>query len=232
MLLRIAAILIAGALAASAQEGKPDFAPSDEVHISAAGTVANSVTSHPDYWVARGFDLRSIIATVCDFDPERVEIPVSLAGKSYDFALVPPQAESDETIHRLVRDAIEKRFHLAIARETRTMDVYVLTAPNGPSPALKSRPSPPPASNSIASLEIRGGSIHGANVTTALLATTLEGFLHKPVVDETTLQGVYDFDAAGPVEDLQRTLRERLGLELTPARRDITMLVVRPQPQT
>ena len=59
---------------------------------------------------------------------------------------------------------------------------------------------------------------------------TLEQALDRPVLDETGLTGRYDI---GLREDLSSTsefieqLRMQLGLALTPARRDVPMLVVR-----
>jgi uncharacterized protein (TIGR03435 family) len=53
-----------------------------------------------------------------------------------------------------------------------------------------------------------------------------------PVIDETGLTGSYDFDlhwngrSNNQNQEIQRALKEQLGLELVPARRSIEMLVV------
>ena len=62
----------------------------------------------------------------------------------------------------------------------------------------------------------------------------LEESLDRPVVDETNLKGAYDLSihstggGTGGTESLLEILQNRLGLVLTPTRRDIEMLVVTP----
>jgi uncharacterized protein (TIGR03435 family) len=61
----------------------------------------------------------------------------------------------------------------------------------------------------------------------------LEEGLHRPVVDETGLTGYYDFQVQGEArttEEFLAMLRDQLGLLVTPARRGIEMIVVRPLP--
>jgi uncharacterized protein (TIGR03435 family) len=79
-----------------------------------------------------------------------------------------------------------------------------------------------------------GGSLNGVNQGIESIAANLEGFLGKPVVNETKLTNHYDFqllwDETG-AEDATRgrivaAVREQLGLEVTPAKRPIEVLVV------
>jgi uncharacterized protein (TIGR03435 family) len=58
----------------------------------------------------------------------------------------------------------------------------------------------------------------------------LEGTLDRPVIDETNLDGAYELDIRTEAESGEQFLHalcERLGLAATPARRSVTMLVVR-----
>jgi uncharacterized protein (TIGR03435 family) len=68
--------------------------------------------------------------------------------------------------------------------------------------------------------------------TAAKLAETLPNWMNKPVVDETGLTGLYDFELEyrddGPAM-LRDGLKEKYGLVLTPAKRTIKMLVVEPK---
>lgn len=59
-------------------------------------------------------------------------------GARYDFVFVPPQPEEEEIIRRQVREAVGKYFHVTIAPEIRSMDVYVVTAQEGKTPPAKS----------------------------------------------------------------------------------------------
>jgi uncharacterized protein (TIGR03435 family) len=75
------------------------------------------------------------------------------------------------------------------------------------------------------------GGISISNGTMGAFCHTLEQVLDRPVVDETGLAGRYDIalpeDQSGTSEFIER-LRTQLGLALTPGRRDVTTLVVRP----
>jgi uncharacterized protein (TIGR03435 family) len=54
--------------------------------------------------------------------------------------------------------------------------------------------------------------------------------LDRPVIDETNLDGLYDFNVRTQAENGERFLHalcDQLGLAATPARRNVTMLVVR-----
>lgn len=58
----------------------------------------------------------------------------------------------------------------------------------------------------------------------------LEDGLHRPVVDETGLTGIYDFKVKGEArttEEFLGMLRDQLGLVVTPGRRSIGVLAVR-----
>jgi len=74
---------------------------------------------------------------------------------------------------------------------------------------------------------IRGMS---ATSTVAQLCEMLEATLDRPVIDETNLDGLYDFNVRTQTESGERFLQalcDQLGLAATPARRNVTMLVVR-----
>jgi uncharacterized protein (TIGR03435 family) len=59
----------------------------------------------------------------------------------------------------------------------------------------------------------------------------LEEGLHRPVINETGLAGSYDFQVQGEprsTEEFLDMLRDQSGIALTPTRRDIEVIVVRP----
>ena len=101
------------------------------------GDNATCAASGLDYWSARGFDLKSLIAQVYDLDVSRVDFPdVDATRRRYDVAVVLPRKENEAEMKRLVQEAFQAQFKLSITPESRPMDVYVMTAPNGPGPAL------------------------------------------------------------------------------------------------
>ena len=104
------------------------------------------------------------------------------------------------------------------------MDVYRLVRIEGPAPALNVAQGE--------AFSSRGGrdSYTATAVTGAHLAKWLEGRMGRPVLDGTGLDGHYDvsitWDPDVP-DDLQRVLREQLGLILEDGRATVEILVVR-----
>jgi uncharacterized protein (TIGR03435 family) len=67
------------------------------------------------------------------------------------------------------------------------------------------------------------------NGTANDFCNTLEANLDRPVVNETNLQGEFRFRVASPegaVNEFHEQLREKLGLEITPATRSVELLIL------
>jgi uncharacterized protein (TIGR03435 family) len=110
---------------------------------------------------------------------------------------------------------------------------FQFSLPDGEPPTPESFRSRYPTPESMRNAIVSGGSIGGISISNGTMdefCGTLEQGLDRPVVDETGLSGRYDIELSGShtgtSEFLQR-LHMQLGLHLTPARRDVTMLVVR-----
>jgi uncharacterized protein (TIGR03435 family) len=224
------------------------FPPSYEIHIVPSEcTECGASWSGPRYQVNEGFDLKAMIAEVYEIDPIRIDLPDSLNdGKRYDFALLLPKEESQQTINHLIQDGIKGQFRLTIAFEVRPMDVYVLTAPNGRVPALKvSRENSNGGSAGTLTVEGNGKvrtedpdevsrsgfSITGISVSDSNMESvcrSLERALGRIVIDDTQLRGDYSFQVrdAHTMDQLLQKLRDRFGLVLTPDQRDVKILVV------
>src|SRR5262249_34908140 len=78
-------------------------------------------------------------------------------------------------------------------------------------------------------LAIRSGSFIGLGQSTAKIAEALENELRVPVLDETGLNGYFDFSAYSSRQGREAALEwvHQLGLELIEANRPIELLVVR-----
>ena len=189
-----------------------------------------STTSAGNYWVARGWDLKSMIAETWHVDKSRLDISTSVdAGERYDFAMVLPHPEGRETIYGYVRQAIPDQFHLHIAREVQPKDVYILTAPNGLSPAVKILPK---VKHGVfgSGMGISDHSLSAHGITMEQLCHVLERPSGRLVVDETQVAGRFDVEVQGEGRgrDAQiAMLRDKVGLVLTPGHRDVEMLAVR-----
>jgi uncharacterized protein (TIGR03435 family) len=205
-----------------------------------------------DHWSARGFDLKSLIAQIDNIDPRQIVLPTSSGPPPrYDLSLTLPEPVSEEAVQHLLLDALRHQFHLTITLGHRTADVYVLSALPTPSRSLQAHRSAP-ASNSLlkqAALEepsdpaddpqqitfvgkdCSGVGAKGIEATAASIAElrrTLEPDLDRLLIDETGLNGSYDFRIGGYTnqQELFQHLRADLGLAVTPAQRSIAVLEV------
>jgi len=220
-------------------EGKPDIPPSYEVHISPTKTRGTIGSEAPDYWVQRGFDLPTVISRIYQTSPSRMVLPPSLETKTrYDFVFVPPHEMDDAAMRPLIQQGIEKHFHISVAAEARPMDVYIMTAVEGRAPKPKRLDEAGIAMYSLSfewtesppKQPISHVSAHGTTIKN--FAGILERGLHRPIVDETNLKGTFDFSVksnARSAEEFIEALRDQVGLLLTPAQRNIEMLVVTEQ---
>jgi uncharacterized protein (TIGR03435 family) len=182
-----------------------------------------------------------------------MDIRASLPGSRFDIQAVQHGLPSRPLRCRLLEEALVRRFHLEITRESRLSDVYVMTAPDGhrmeestpeslgasfasmdlhetlPSvDAADALPTPEAFRKAVSS---RGfiTSLEADAATVAELCDMLEGALDRPVVDETGIEGRFQIRLAGTAasnEEFFRMLDEQFGLVLTPGRRTVTTLVV------
>jgi uncharacterized protein (TIGR03435 family) len=215
---------------------KPDIAPSYEVHISPSNTKGTDGSSGPDFWVQRGFDLKTMISIVYERDVSRVVLPEPLdKDDKFDFVVVLPKEEDEETIHQLVQRAIEKKFNVSAVVESKTAEVYVMTAIIGKTPPAKTGPdsfgggstsssgfefslpagtppTPEAMKKAVAELlkhpeNIGISNISAGNTTMDQFRQDLERGLGRPVIDETGLEGLYDMEVHGDARNTDEFIR-------------------------
>ena len=227
----------------------------NQVHIAPTTMKpgSTSIETGADTWKARGFDLKTLLAQIYDIDVRRIDLTDNGdADTRYDLTLtLPREVEQDEMQHLLV-SALEKKFGLSVAEETRSLDVYVMNAPSGPGselhrhasahssgPAkLVSMSSDDDASDDAEQITYMGKDCSGVSSggiavsagTIADFTRTLEPDLDRVLVDETRLAGSYDFQIGNYAneQELFKLLHDQLGLVVTPAQRKVTVLAVRP----
>jgi uncharacterized protein (TIGR03435 family) len=266
-----------------AQVRKPNLPPSYDVRIAPTRRTREegpSGGSGPDYWVIEGVPLRPVLAKLYDVPETRIDLSPSLDTDRYDLVLVLPRHETRERMITLMREGIEKYFH--VTRELRQIEVDVLTAPNGikahetheddsmfgfgsmgfiekvqDAPQVRDdfllmdimnlqmvpseeASSPEEAMRRMKSEFFRaahgsmpaGMSINsiGDSLTMEQLCRVLEGGLDRPMLDETHLSGTFALNVhseAISTREFIRVLCDKLGLVVTPARREVSMLAVR-----
>jgi uncharacterized protein (TIGR03435 family) len=232
------------------EENKPDFEPSYIVHIAPAKDEASMNASGPDYRSLRSFTLKDLIVELYDVAPVRIQLPASLDdGRRYEIALVLPERESKDQMYARFREGLQNYFHFTANREKRLLDAYVVTAPDRKPRAVEPKPQDDNllVFSRSRSLEFQAvGSPHGSSSKIGLDAVrgiamtgTLQEFcrifedqLDRPVVDETNLDGEFEFRVEASQtkdNDFLERLHEQSGLVIAPAQRTVEVLVIEPR---
>jgi len=229
---------------------RPKFSPSYTVHIAPAKDALNgSNNSGMDYWSLQGFTLKRLLAEMLELNAIRIELPASIdASARYDFSIVLPKFEDREVMRRVILQGVEDYFHLRGMRENRLRNAYVLTASKPKLPASVVDPQaggfssfgyfdfsdPFDASDKSYGIDAMTGFSMGS-ATVEEFCHGLERSLDRPLVNETKLDGRFDFQLPEterapqepPIFDFVERLREQLGLVITTARRSVETMVYR-----
>jgi uncharacterized protein (TIGR03435 family) len=159
-----------------------------------------------------------------------------------------PEQEDQGKLDSLFKQGLSNHFHFSANRENRAEDVYVVTNLPGrkpPSVDLKDRDGMGEGfgasitfaiTNDVEDVHagmkpvsisaVRGLSMDG---TADQFCHLLERQLDRPVVNETRLDGGFEFRVKSIEDarnDFQNNLRDQLGLVITPAQRNIEVLVI------
>jgi uncharacterized protein (TIGR03435 family) len=187
-----------------------DNEPVEEMMMAAYGVQASQVVGGPS-WIA---DRRFNISGLADADGE------------------PSLSQMQGMYRKLLAD----RFHLVFHREKRELAVYALrVAKSGPKLASrKGDPDNPGDENGWQN----GGerTLEFTNASIALFVLNMQFMLSRPLVDQTDLQGRYDFVLRytpdetkfpdSPVPGLFTAVQEQLGLKLEPVKAPADVLVI------
>jgi len=237
-------LTIAGMAALACAQQPPSFdvaviKPADPANARyGMGFSANGKTLTID-----GLTPRQIIREAYGVFPDQVSAGPSLVNsgwidsQSYD---ITAKAEGEAPITReqsnlMFRQLLFDRFDLKIHRETKPITVYSLVVEkNGPK--LKTGGAAGPYLSGPAP-----GRLVGTRASMAFLARALGGSLGRPVIDDTGLNGQYDFtlswspddvrarnaeaaDPSGP--SLFTALQDQLGLKLESKKAPVEVIVI------
>ena len=171
-----------------------------------------------------GVSLLSLARWAYRTTESRLVTNAALPDGKFDVLINVPDAAS-EKIPELLSDTLAATFGLRGRKEMRDVDVYELTARE---PKLEETVSTGGSSASSAP-----GRMSAVNTPITGLARSLESQLKKPVLDKTGLTNRYDLhlkwkQEGGEVvpEVLIEAVRNQLGLELTPAKRPVELVVL------
>ncbi len=171
-----------------------------------------------------GQPIQCAIATAYGVQQTRIDDRAALPGDSFDIVVTVPE-HHQELVEPLLRQALEATFDFTARREERTMDVFVLKVAEG---GLQKRLRPTAStggSSSSTTLDL----FSAVNHPIGSLAGMLESRLQRPVLDQTDLSGHFDWEVRlehRDIESAREAVRDQLGLELSPAREPVEMLVI------
>jgi uncharacterized protein (TIGR03435 family) len=177
--------------------------------------------------------------------------PFQITGQAvpqafYNIEAIVTGAPTEKEVRLMFQDLLERRFGLKLHRELRAMSVYTLNiAPKGArlgptredvEVKVDGRPLP---INRVGDFSARDGShVAGKAGTIDQLAEALSEAVGAVVVNETGIEGQFDFDLLHARENMlpspdapilpsiKTVIEDQLGLRLRSAKRSITVLVV------
>jgi uncharacterized protein (TIGR03435 family) len=211
------------------------------VHISPAETANEGHLGNNRFHNFQGVTLRHILAQVFDVSPIRILLPAPLDDdKPYDVSIVLPETESAANP---ILQEIQDHFGVVVTREELLHDVYVVNTANGQSPAPLTQSDDGLCFSRSGLVEFRHSAVGKPASLGAIQAISLEGTLDefcrtlefgldRPVVNETNLEGEYEFRlkaAAGSENDFRERLRDQLNLNIAPTERRLQMVVLKPR---
>jgi len=179
----------------------------------------------PGKYRASGATLKTLLRDLCSINDLRIDVPAQLQSLRYDINATVKDGKIP-VVKQLVLHSLETALSIKVQRVTREVEVYVLTAPGQLTGNLK--PSQAPASEGSKAGSARGA-LTGKNTEIKSLARGIEDVLKLHVIDETNLQGRYNWDMLYDTKNPQSVIeavRKELGLELKLTRRAIEMLTV------
>jgi uncharacterized protein (TIGR03435 family) len=190
--------------------------------IKPTEAVSLSMSRNRGKFQAKAASLNMIFGFLFNVSKTRIIGPPSLEDPRYAISASMPDGDNDQFQPILIQ-AIEASLKLKVRRETREMEVFVLSAPDSNAVTLT------PNAAAVGHASDDDGVLAASAVPLSALAKALEVLLKRPVVDETSLKGQYNwtllFDEKNP-ESIIDEIRKELGLELKRASRQVEVLVV------
>jgi uncharacterized protein (TIGR03435 family) len=241
---------LSGAVSAQSPQNTQKFDAADiSLRLKTGATGQPNMTGG----VLRGgrYDLRNatmvdLIATAYSITDNELIVggPSWLERNRFDIAAKAPQTTSPANVKLMLQTLLADRFKLAVHKDTRQMGGFVLTLgkdkhklkeASGPGNGCQGSPPPQPPPP----VPVNRGTCRGVTMDefAALLRNIGNGYINSPVVNQTGLQGYWDFDVAfTPFPALQRAgsdaitipafIEKDLGLKLEQGRVPTAVYVV------
>ncbi len=185
----------------------------------------------------RNATIKDIITAAYRVRDYQVSGPPILESARYDIVARTAGPASEDSQRQMLQTLLAERFQLMLHRESKSFAVYGLTA--GKNPKL-SKSKQEGESN----IQLAGANMLFLNYTMEKLAAFLSQRADHPVIDQTSLDGQYDFSVqfadpdSSPMQikqalgsaradgSLPATVASQVGLKLDPHKGPVEMLVI------
>ena len=166
-----------------------------------------------------------------------VSAPEWFSKDRYDITGIPdvPGVPNLKQTQQMYQKLLADRFHLVFHRETREMPIYAITVAKG-GPVLKPA-DPSETTNTGSSGSVGQRTLKFSNISMPELALNMSFYQDRPVIDQTSLPGRYNFTLtwtydvsregdAGAAPSLFTAIREQLGLRMDAVKGPAEVLVI------
>jgi len=211
-------------------QGGPDAQAAPAVSISPSAKTTGSWNIDNNGWDIEGATALSLAAMIYGSSEQRTIADGALPQGHFDVHVQTSKKEASfQELQASAQQALNQQLGLTVSRARQKMSVYLLQAPNGKSDALR----PPTAGSTKRCGGGTGGQariVQNMSISEAL-TPCLAGRLGRPVLDETGIKGVFDYQLALPADGsfaaIAKAVRGGLSLELVPAERELDVLIVK-----
>jgi uncharacterized protein (TIGR03435 family) len=196
--------------------------PLFEAFIRSSSSESGGLFPLPGEISGDGIAFLNLIAVAYQTPFHRVISQVPEVEGRYKVSVVAPNGR-EELLYPMFQQMVESTFGIRTHRETRDMDVFVLRL------RAERRARLHPSQFRSAQHWFLAGKIHAEKQPLRALTEVLENLLDRAVVDETGLEGEYDWEFSYTHADetsVVKAVQDDLGLEMVPATRPIEVLVV------
>ena len=203
-------------------------APVDEaaaqlsISIKPSNSSATMTMRDNGSFIAKGADLKAILSSLLGTTVTRIYLPTALEEKRYEMEVTLP-GDKTEAYKPLAVQAIQTALGVRVRRVTREVDGYVLTASKELTGSLQ------PSTAKTFHVTGAKGVMAASEADINQLSAAIESVLGLPVVNETGLQGKFDWDLlfdANVSDSIIDAVWKEFGLKLTPAKREVDVVVV------
>ena len=169
-----------------------------------------------------GLTMRDLLASAYRVKVYQITAPEWVSTERYDINAKLPSGVSPEKLPEMTESLLKERFGLRMHREKKEMPVYALLIGKPPlkltEVVVDKNAAPPKAvevsgtggANGLsvnmgngASYSLTGGKFAATKIDPATIASVLERFTDRPIMNLTELKGVYSFEFTVNQEELQ-----------------------------